>query len=59
MPRAAGLADELRARFGVEPELIKGKDGVFEVVANGALVFSKRQLGRFPDPGEVVGILDQ
>jgi selT/selW/selH-like putative selenoprotein len=34
--------------------LIKGKDGVFEVEVDGSLVFSKRQVGRFPDPGEVV-----
>jgi selT/selW/selH-like putative selenoprotein len=33
--------------------LIRGKDGVFEVEVDGALVFSKRQAGRFPDPGEV------
>jgi len=33
--------------------LIRGKDGVFEVEVDGTLVFSKRQAGRFPDPGEV------
>jgi selT/selW/selH-like putative selenoprotein len=26
---------------------------VFEVETDGRLVFSKRQLGRFPEPGEV------
>jgi predicted Rdx family selenoprotein len=26
---------------------------VFEVEADGRLVYSKRQLGRFPEPGEV------
>jgi selT/selW/selH-like putative selenoprotein len=26
---------------------------VFEVTVNGSLVFSKAQLGRFPDSGEV------
>jgi selT/selW/selH-like putative selenoprotein len=26
---------------------------VFEVTVDDSLVFSKRQLGRFPDPGEV------
>lgn len=43
--------------FGVKPELIKGQDGVFEVVVDSDLVFSKRTLGRFPDPGEVAGII--
>ena len=40
--------------FGAAVELIKGKDGVFEVTVDGDLVFSKRALGRFPDDGEVV-----
>ncbi len=43
--------------FGAAVELIKGKDGVFEVTVNGDLVFSKRALGRFPDDGEVAGII--
>ena len=31
--------------------------GVFEVTVDGKLVFSKKSLGRFPDEGEVVGLL--
>lgn len=34
-------------------ELIKGSGGVFEVRSGGQLIFSKRQLGRFPEPGEL------
>jgi selenoprotein W-related protein len=45
----------LETEFGNAVELIEGKDGVFEVVVDGNLVFSKRQLGRFPDDGEVAG----
>lgn len=37
--------------------LVKGRDGVFEVALDGDLVFSKRKLGRFPEPGEVEGLL--
>jgi len=44
----------LEREFGAAIELIKGKDGVFEVTVDGDLVFSKRALGRFPDDGEVV-----
>jgi selT/selW/selH-like putative selenoprotein len=43
----------LEREFGTSVRLIKGKDGVFEVEVDGRLVFSKRALGRFPDPGEV------
>lgn len=53
MPRAAGLADELQKRFGLDSELIKGKGGVFEVTLDETPVFSKKSLGRFPEFGEV------
>jgi selenoprotein W-related protein len=33
--------------------LIRGRGGVFEVTYGNDLVFSKKQLGRFPQPGEV------
>jgi len=47
----------LETEFGNAVELIEGKDGVFEVVVEGDLVFSKRQIGRFPNDGEVAGII--
>ncbi len=39
--------------FDIRPTLIKGKDGVFEISLDGELIFSKKVLGRFPEPGEV------
>lgn len=53
MPSAARLAAELRDAFGVEARLIKGGGGIFDVIADGDLVFSKHQVHRFPDDGEV------
>ena len=38
-------------------ELVGGSGGVFEVVVDGDLVYSKRQLGRHAEPGEVVGLM--
>jgi selenoprotein W-related protein len=38
----------------VRAELIASSGGVFEVSVDGADVFSKRALGRFPEPGEVL-----
>lgn len=35
--------------------LTKGSGGVFDVVVDGKLVFSKGETGRFPEPGEVAG----
>jgi selenoprotein W-related protein len=37
--------------------LIQGRDGVFEVTVEGELLFSKRRLGRFPEPGEVTSAI--
>lgn len=41
----------------MEIELIPSGGGVFEVVADGELVHSKKATGRFPDPGEIAGAL--
>jgi selenoprotein W-related protein len=49
------LADELRNAVGVEATLVPGSGGAFEVTVDGNLIFSKLQIGRFPDPGEIVG----
>jgi len=47
------LADQLHSQFGIQPQLVKGHGGVFEVSVDGQLIFSKKQERRFPDPGEV------
>lgn len=51
------MAAEIQSRFGVESELIPGKGGVFDVKADGKLVFSKHEAGRFPEPDEVLAAL--
>jgi selenoprotein W-related protein len=52
------LAAEIQQKFGIEPQLIKGRSGVFEVQLNDELVFSKKSLGRFPEDGEVSQTLE-
>jgi len=53
------LASELNKQLGISSELIKSSGGVFEVEYEGNLVFSKKKLGRFPDPGEVVKLIEK
>jgi len=36
---------------------VRGTDGVFDVVADGALVFSKHETGRFPSHAEIIAAL--
>lgn len=43
----------------MKPRLIKGSGGRFEVTLGGEPIFSKKATGRFPNPGEVVGLLQQ
>jgi selT/selW/selH-like putative selenoprotein len=40
-------------------ELLKGSRGVFDVRLDGELLFSKHEVHRFPEPGEVVAALRQ
>jgi selenoprotein W-related protein len=51
------LAARIREEFSVEPRLVKGDNGVFDVVVDGKLVFSKHEVGRFPEEGEVLEAL--
>jgi len=53
------LAAELKTKLGVESKLISGSGGVFDVTVDGTVVFSKKSVGRFPEPGEIVGMLQK
>jgi selT/selW/selH-like putative selenoprotein len=39
---------------GIEAELRPGETGAFEVLVNGKKIFSKKALGRFPEPEEIL-----
>ena len=47
----------IRDRFGLESELIASGGGVFEVQTDEELIFSKKQMGRFPEDDEVLDAL--
>ncbi|MBI4966049.1 MAG: SelT/SelW/SelH family protein [Desulfomonile tiedjei] len=51
------MAGELNKELGIESELIRSSGGVFEIEYGGKLIFSKKKLDRFPDPGEVVQLI--
>ncbi|MBW7907254.1 MAG: Rdx family protein [Phycisphaerae bacterium] len=57
MPKAAGLAAEIKRRFGVEPRLIEGRGGVFDVTVDNTMVYSKHQTGRFPEFDEIASAI--
>jgi selT/selW/selH-like putative selenoprotein len=51
------LAAEIRQALAIEPELVKGASGIFDIAADGALVFSKHRDGRFPGTDEIIQAL--
>ena len=53
------MATELKKRLGLQSDLIPGSGGVFEVAADGEVIFSKKKMGRFPEVQEILGALDK
>jgi selT/selW/selH-like putative selenoprotein len=51
------LAAEIEKQLGVKATLKKGGRGVFDVTADGKLIFSKYKQGRFPEHSEVISAL--
>jgi selT/selW/selH-like putative selenoprotein len=53
------LAAELKKQLDVDATLVAGHSGVFDVTVDGTTIFSKKSVGRFPEPGEILGMLKQ
>ena len=55
LPQASSLESEIKQKFpSSEITLIPSGGGVFEIVLNGQLIFSKKALNRFPEKGEII-----
>lgn len=48
------MAEKIKGAFNIEPVLIKGGGGVFDIRLDGQILFSRKALGFFPEPDEVV-----
>ena len=53
------MAAEIKKRLSVESKLTAGSGGVFDVSADGTVVFSKKLVGRFPEADEIIGKLQK
>lgn len=54
------MADEIKEGLEeVTVEIVEGSGGVFEVTVDGSLVYSKKETGRFPEPGEIVNSIKE
>ncbi|MFT4638919.1 MAG: putative Rdx family selenoprotein [Verrucomicrobiales bacterium] len=41
----------------MDAELIAGGGGIFDVTVDGKRIYCKHEAGKFPDKGEIVGLL--
>lgn len=48
------MAASIRKRLGSDPEILPGDIGMFDVVVDGKVVYSKYETGRFPLDDEVI-----
>ena len=53
------MGKQLEEELGAEIGLISGSGGVFEVYADGNMIFSKKKLNRFPNEGEIISLLQK
>jgi len=51
------LAAELNSSLGIDAILFPEGKGIFDVVVDGALLYSKYETLRFPEPGEVTQLI--
>jgi selenoprotein W-related protein len=52
------LLEEWEDSVGVV-EVVTGADGIFDVHVDGELLFTKSMLGRYPDPEDVMPLLEE
>ena len=48
------MAASISEALGIDSTLIEGTNGIFDVVVDGEMIFSKYESGRFPEHEEVV-----
>ncbi|MCL4318276.1 MAG: Rdx family protein [Candidatus Thermoplasmatota archaeon] len=60
MPKALDLAKDVLQAYGMEQNkklsvnLQPGDKGIFDILVEDRLIFSKEKAGRYPDPREIV-----
>jgi len=54
---AAGLAAKIEEELGVKARLVRGVAGIFDVIADDLVVFSKSAEQRFPQDVEIIEAL--
>ncbi|MBM81525.1 MAG: hypothetical protein CMJ78_13170 [Planctomycetaceae bacterium] len=48
------MAAAIKSKTGVEPKMIQGSGGIFDVILDGNKIFCKHDVNRFPEHSEVL-----
>ena len=56
LPEALRVRDQLSTLGHPDIRLVKGEGGIFEILANNKLIYSKTSTGRFPSTEEINGL---
>ena len=51
------MAASIRDELGIAAILIEGNNGIFDVIVDDKIIFSKHETERFPDHDEVIDLL--
>jgi len=49
----------LKKNLGADILLVAGSNGIFDVSLDGNMIYSKSEQGRFPQPGEIVKLIEE
>ena len=53
------MAEQIKEEWGIDARLIRGGKGIYDVVVDGVMVYSKYETGRHAEEGEVLEIIKQ
>ena len=53
------MSAELKQTFEADVTIERGHSGIYDVLLNGKLIYCKDELGRFPEEGEIVEIIEE
>ena len=48
------MAAEIKKQIGIDSELVRGSNGIFDVTVDGKRIFSKHDEGNFPSEKAIV-----
>lgn len=51
------MAAEIKRETGFEADLVRGGGGIFDVTVDGERIYSKQEVGRFPESEEILSQL--